>query len=235
MGWWQRQCEEAVQILDRLALRPDADGDGATGADGMEMQRVVGSRTEVARGSGGPKWQERVAGAAASATRIRPNREQCTILGLLAVQALVALAAHQFRATRMLIYPFAIVATVFHEFGHAAMCLLTGGHMGSIQINMDESGATRFSGGWVCLILPAGYIGSTLVGALLLFTGFSYRASRYMAIAIAAILAATFYYSGSLFTYLCSSALLLLTIAAYFFKDGAFTRHFVLFLGCAHP
>ena len=175
--------------------------------------------------SGNDSWWHRLR------SDLRPSKEQQTILTLLGIMLIVIIIGYQFWITRVMLYPFAILSTIFHEFGHAFMALLTGARMHSITIQMDESGATRFSGGHHCLILPAGYIGSTLMGALLLFMGFGYRTSKYVSLGVVVILLLTLWFAGNLFALFSSLALGAMLLVAFFYKDGAYTRHYVLFLG----
>lgn len=166
--------------------------------------------------------------------RFTPNDQQKRVLyiclGMLAIITLM----YQWRLTRLALYPFEIIGTVFHEFGHALTCWLTGGRVHSIDINMDESGLTRFSGGLFCLIVPAGYIGSSLFGCILLFTGFERRWSKYMAMVVGVILAITCLLSGTIMTMIMSLGLAALLAAASFYEDGKYTQYLILFMGtCA--
>ena len=161
----------------------------------------------------------------------RPTREQESILMLLALQMCLITILYQFSLTRTLLYPFAIISTVFHEFGHAFMCIMTGGRVINIEVNVNESGLTRFQGGWPCFTLPAGYIGSTLIGAILLFTAFGKKTSKGAVIGVMAVLLMTFFYASGLFTFISTALLAAMVAFFYFFQDGAFTQHFVLFLG----
>jgi Peptidase M50B-like len=65
-------------------------------------------------------------------------------------------------------YPMNIFVTFIHEGCHALMTLLTGGWVMGIGINPDTSGVTNSTRGIGLLIYPAGYIGSTVFGALLI-------------------------------------------------------------------
>lgn len=67
-----------------------------------------------------------------------------------------------------ILFPFNLFATFVHEFGHCIMVILTGGKVNNLQVFLDGSGLTTYCGGWSFFIAPAGYLGSTLVGALLL-------------------------------------------------------------------
>ena len=85
---------------------------------------------------------------------IRPTHSQRNTLLLLAFQTVILVLCYTTTATRALVYPLFILSTVFHEFGHALMCVVTGGHVASISVAMDESGLTSFTGGWFCAVLP---------------------------------------------------------------------------------
>ena len=65
-------------------------------------------------------------------------------------------------------YPMNLFVTFIHEGSHALMTFLTGGWISGIGINPDTSGVTASHGGIGVLVSPAGYIGSTVFGALLI-------------------------------------------------------------------
>jgi hypothetical protein len=65
-------------------------------------------------------------------------------------------------------YPMNVFVTFIHEGCHALMVILTGGTVSGIGVNPDTSGVTPFRGGIPLLAIPAGYIGSTVFGALLI-------------------------------------------------------------------
>lgn len=113
----------------------------------------------------------------------------------------------QWTVTRWILYPFSLIGTIFHEFGHAFMCWVTGGKVRSIQISYNESGLTRFSGGSHCMILPAGYIGSSLAGGILLFCSFGKRTARYTSLALILILLITLWWAEGWFTRIASVGL----------------------------
>jgi len=101
----------------------------------------------------------------------------------------------------------------------------------AIEINLNESGVTRFYGGWRCGVLPAGYIGSTAAGAILLFTGFGIKSSKYISIAVNLILAATLYWAHTMFTIIITLVLVAMMLGAYIYQDGIYQRYFILFMG----
>lgn len=107
---------------------------------------------------------------------------------------------------------------------------MTGGTVTKIEINMDESGLTRFHGGISCAIIPAGYLGSSLIGGILLFCGFRQKTSRWMAAAVGVILAATFWL-GDLKTMIIALILAAGLAGAVWYEEGKYTQYFILFMG----
>lgn len=69
------------------------------------------------------------------------------------------------------LYPFRLLATIMHEFGHGSFAILTGGDIMKMQINTDGSGWTQTMGGSELIILMGGYVGSAIFGNLLLRAG----------------------------------------------------------------
>lgn len=150
------------------------------------------------------------------------------VLGFFCVSTLIC---YQFTLTYILIYPFILVSTIFHEFGHALMCVLTGGSVKGILINPDESGLTRFVGGVGCLVLPAGYLGSTFIGAVMIFTGFSEKASRIMSALVCLILLTTFFFAEKWYTMIIAGLLIAGLSSVIWYENGRFVRWFVLLMG----
>ena len=77
-----------------------------------------------------------------------------------------------------------MLVIAFHEFGHAITVLLTGGRVKSITLSPNEGGATHHIGGADAIVLPAGYLGSSIIGALLTFCGFNIVASKVASIVL---------------------------------------------------
>jgi hypothetical protein len=71
-----------------------------------------------------------------------------------------------------------MLVIAFHEFGHAIAACCTGGRVESISLDPHEGGVTHMRGGKQIITLPAGYLGSSLIGALLTFCGFNLVASK---------------------------------------------------------
>jgi len=68
-----------------------------------------------------------------------------------------------------ILYPFRLFVTFVHESGHAVAALITGGRVGSLTVFPNGSGVTFTMNGARWLILPAGYLGAALFGALLFY------------------------------------------------------------------
>ncbi|MGH9913701.1 MAG: M50 family metallopeptidase [Pyrinomonadaceae bacterium] len=70
-----------------------------------------------------------------------------------------------------LVFPFRIFVTFIHEGSHALAALMTGNHVLSLSVAIDGSGLTQTTQSGLfsdVLVSSAGYLGSTLFGALLL-------------------------------------------------------------------
>ncbi|MCP5405092.1 MAG: M50 family metallopeptidase [Pseudomonadaceae bacterium] len=67
--------------------------------------------------------------------------------------------------------PFRWMETYYHELSHGLACLLTGGKVVRIQLNLDGSGVCTTRGGSRILILLAGYTGAALWGSALYLAG----------------------------------------------------------------
>jgi hypothetical protein len=77
-----------------------------------------------------------------------------------------------------------MLTIAFHEFGHAFAAILTGGKVESISLDPNEGGVTHMRGGKQAITLPAGYLGSSIIGALLIFCGFDIVASKIASIVL---------------------------------------------------
>ena len=162
--------------------------------------------------------------------KLNPTPEQRRHL-LTFLSMLIAITiAYQFNITRLLLYPFELISTVFHEFGHALMTLMTGGSVTAIEINPNESGVTRFRGGFHCLILPSGYLGSSLAGAVLLVLSFGDKSAKVAAAGTGIVLLSTIYWSGTLFTAISVIFMAVALLIVYFYFPKYLSK-VILFMG----
>ena len=115
------------------------------------------------------------------------------------------------------IYPFRLFMVVVHEVCHAAAAMATGGEVLEMKTQWDESGHTLTRGGLFPIISAAGYVGSAVLGALLIYTGKFPRPQRLvLAIIGTATMGMTMWYTplGGMDSYLgIFGGLLLLCMA----------------------
>jgi ABC-type transport system involved in multi-copper enzyme maturation permease subunit len=86
------------------------------------------------------------------------------------------------RSLGFLFYPFRLFVTYVHEAGHGSMALLTGGQFIRLEIFADGSGQATTAGGISALVLPAGYLGAALFGAVLFYLVNRWHTSRSMSV-----------------------------------------------------
>jgi hypothetical protein len=66
------------------------------------------------------------------------------------------------------LYPLALLNTHIHELCHALLGVGTGGRIDHILVNADTSGVTPITGGNLFLAASAGYVGSAIVGGIMI-------------------------------------------------------------------
>ena len=94
------------------------------------------------------------------------------------------------------IYPFRLFMVIVHEVCHAAAAIVTGGEVLEMKTHWDESGHTLTRGGLFPVISAAGYVGSAVLGALLIRTGVLPQLQRFVLAAIgAATMVMTLWYT----------------------------------------
>ncbi|NBX85832.1 MAG: M50 family peptidase [Proteobacteria bacterium] len=68
-------------------------------------------------------------------------------------------------------WPLKWAETFYHELSHGLACILTGGRVRRIELNLNGSGVCTTQGGWRLPILLAGYTGAALWGGVLYCAG----------------------------------------------------------------
>jgi hypothetical protein len=68
-----------------------------------------------------------------------------------------------------ILYPFRLFVTFVHEAGHSLMALASGGRVIGFEVFSNGGGIATTAGGSRLLILPAGYLGAALFGAVLFY------------------------------------------------------------------
>ena len=116
---------------------------------------------------------------------------------VLASIAIYVLAIFLLWRVDQLLKPFKLLAVFIHEFSHASACWLTGGSVVGLEVRLNEGGVTRYRGGCQRIVVPAGYLGGAVWGAV----GTVACASAAGRLAIVGVLGAALLYTllGSLF------------------------------------
>ena len=69
---------------------------------------------------------------------------------------------------KLALAPLALLNTHLHELCHAAAALLTGGSVDHIKVFSNLGGVTHISGGSTPIVAAAGYVGTSIIGGLLI-------------------------------------------------------------------
>ncbi|GKV16785.1 hypothetical protein SLEP1_g27377 [Rubroshorea leprosula] len=92
------------------------------------------------------------------------NHDQKVFMATIGIFTVVILALWR----TVLLMPFKLITVFLHEASHAIACKLTCGDVEGIQVHANEGGLTLTRGGIYWLILPAGYLGSSFWGMVLI-------------------------------------------------------------------
>jgi hypothetical protein len=82
---------------------------------------------------------------------------------------LVVIALWNLPWLEFIVYPLRLFVTFIHETGHILAVVLTGGQPRGFAVFPDGSGVAYTIGGWRALIIPAGYVGTAVFGAVLFY------------------------------------------------------------------
>ncbi|KAK3671759.1 hypothetical protein LTR78_008304 [Recurvomyces mirabilis] len=125
-----------------------------------------------------------------------------------------------------------MLVIAFHEFGHAITACCTGGRVESISLDPHEGGVTHMRGGISAITLPAGYLGSSIIGMLLTFCGFDIVASKVASIVLGVCFLFVLWYGKkdwlTILTILLAVGCL---VAFWFIAHAEALRFYVLFIG----
>ncbi|KAL2008523.1 hypothetical protein VTN00DRAFT_6717 [Thermoascus crustaceus] len=160
------------------------------------------------------------------------NNTQKVTLGVIAAYIVVIALLWNLPYVRWSLWPFKMLVIAFHEFGHAITACCTGGRVKSISLDPREGGVTHMQGGISAITLPAGYLGSSLIGALLIFCGFNIVASKVASIVLGVCFLLTLWWARrdwlTIVTVLLAVGLL---VACWFIAHAEALRYVVLFIG----
>ncbi|NWF69453.1 MAG: M50 family metallopeptidase [Chloroflexi bacterium] len=107
---------------------------------------------------------------------------------LLPLAALIVFILWNTPQLSFVLYPFRLFVTYVHEAGHGLAAILTGGRLLEFHVFPDGSGVATTAGGLRAVILPAGYLGAALFGALLFFVANRFPFSRTLSAVIGVLL-----------------------------------------------
>jgi hypothetical protein len=102
-----------------------------------------------------------------SANLDKSSQQRDLVLAIVAF--MIALALWQMQGLFFLTYPFRLFVTMIHELGHGLTAILTGGDFLHFEITDRGAGLAYTRGGSRFFVIQAGYIGTALFGAALLF------------------------------------------------------------------
>ncbi|WVQ73752.1 hypothetical protein IAR50_003332 [Cryptococcus sp. DSM 104548] len=131
-----------------------------------------------------------------------------------------------------LIYPFKLLTVGMHEMSHAIAGVLTCATVEKITLDPQEGGSTKMRGGVPAITLPAGYLGSSFIGACLVACGFDTNASKVACLFLAFIWILTLWWAKSSWVAWATIALMVgLVLVCWLVADSVALRFFVLFVG----
>lgn len=163
---------------------------------------------------------------------LTPTDTQKVTLGVVAAYVVIIALLWNIPYVRWSLWPFKMLVIAFHEFSHALAAVLTGGKVKSISLDPREGGVTHMLGGRAGITLPAGYLGSSLIGALLTFCGFDIVASKVASIVLGVCFLLTLWWARrdwlTIVTILLAVGLL---VACWFIAHAEALRFVVLFIG----
>ncbi|KAJ7043232.1 peptidase M50B-like-domain-containing protein [Mycena alexandri] len=165
-------------------------------------------------------------------SKLTPSDTQKTTLIVAGVYIIVIAILWHVPYLNKIIYPFKLLTVGFHEMSHAIMGVLTCATIHSIELDPDEGGATSMSGGIPWLTLPAGYLGSSFIGACLIACGFDTNASKIAVIVLGVFFIFTLWWARrNLLTWALILGMAGLIILFWFVAESVALRYLVLFIG----
>jgi hypothetical protein len=153
-----------------------------------------------------------------------------------AVLQLVGLAALSVLLWRLplislLFYPFRLFNTFVHELSHGLAAMISGGEFHRFYIHPGRDGLALVRGGSLLLVASAGYVGSALFGAALLFMVASALANRTLLVLLGgALLALCLVFVRNLFGFVAGLLLAAAMIAAGLYLPERYITWLLTFL-----
>ncbi|CAM6099017.1 unnamed protein product [Calypogeia fissa] len=109
--------------------------------------------------------------------------------------------------------PFKLITVYLHEVSHALAAKCTCGKVEGIEVNLNEGGVTHTRGGATWVILPAGYLGSSFWGMILIIMSPN-RISCYIAagVLVASLIVVLFLAQNWTLRFLCLGFIIFLAL-----------------------
>ena len=122
--------------------------------------------------------------ASASTTDLPWQRHWATTLGL----GLLIVLVWQVPWLSALVYPFRLFGTFVHELCHGLAAMVTGGYFHRFEVQTDLSGVAWSAGGIRMIVASAGYVGSAVIGGVLILLYQRLLSARVLLIGIGIVL-----------------------------------------------
>ncbi len=90
---------------------------------------------------------------------------------------------------QFLLYPFRLFVTFVHEAGHGLAAIATGGEFLAFEVAANGAGIATTRGGTRAVIIPAGYLGASMFGAVLFYLTNTIPFPRLIALALGGAIA----------------------------------------------
>jgi len=165
-------------------------------------------------------------------SQIQPNETQRSTLIVAGVYVIIIAILWHVPYLKEIIYPFKLLTVGFHEMSHAFAGVLTCAKIHSIELDTNEGGSTKMSGGISWITLPAGYLGSSFIGACLITCGFDTDASKVATIVLAVFFLFTLWWAKkNWLSWILIFGMTGLIVLFWFVGGGAALRYLVLFIG----
>ncbi len=123
----------------------------------------------------------------------------------------------------VLLYPFKLFATFVHESCHGLAAIATFGKWKEFTVSTNTSGLAMTQGGLRMIIIPAGYLGASLIGGILLLLSSKRGRANVILIILSLIMAAI----TLIFARNWVSIVVGLGFGIAFFSIGSFTKGFL--------
>jgi hypothetical protein len=112
--------------------------------------------------------------------------QQMFLLSLVAV--IIVFILWNVNELSFVLYPFRLFVTYVHEAGHGLAAILTGGQLNRFEVFANGAGLAYTSGGIRALVIPAGYLGTALFGAVVFYLTNRLRTPRSISIVLGGLL-----------------------------------------------